>query len=185
MQIDTVIVQTPYYPQAAFMEYKPFGPLRNKWRLKLQNTLHIHYWWQNRGNAAAPRHLECVHGIFAFFFQEYCLRILRTLTRNCLINLPKQSFTFWITANTGSYLTYWDRDKMVAILQTTCSNAFSSIKMFEFRIKFHWSLFLRCNWQYDSNGSGNGLSPNRRQTTTRTNDDLVQWRIYVSSASIC
>ena len=40
-------------------------------------------------------------------------------------------------------LTHWGRDKMDAISQTTCSSAFSWMKMFEFRLKFHWSLFLR------------------------------------------
>ena len=40
-------------------------------------------------------------------------------------------------------LTYWGRDKMAAISQTTLSNAFSWMKMLEFRLKFHWSLFLR------------------------------------------
>ena len=39
-------------------------------------------------------------------------------------------------------LTHWGRDKMDAISQTTCSSAFSWMKMFEFRLKFHWSLFL-------------------------------------------
>ena len=34
--------------------------------------------------------------------------------------------------------TYWDRDKMDDILQTTFSNAFSSVK----KLKCHWSLFL-------------------------------------------
>ena len=33
------------------------------------------------------------------------------------------------------------RDKMTAIFQTPFSNAFSSMKMFEFGLKFHWSLF--------------------------------------------
>ena len=33
--------------------------------------------------------------------------------------------------------------QMDAISQTTFSNAFSWLKMFEFRLKFHWSLFLR------------------------------------------
>ena len=33
--------------------------------------------------------------------------------------------------------------KMYAISQTTFSNAFSWMKMFEFRLKFHWSLFPR------------------------------------------
>ena len=32
---------------------------------------------------------------------------------------------------------------MDAILQTTFSNPFSWMKMFEFRLKFHWGLFLR------------------------------------------
>ena len=38
-------------------------------------------------------------------------------------------------------LTHWDRDKMVAIFQTTFSNAFSWMKMYEFRLRFHWILF--------------------------------------------
>ena len=40
-------------------------------------------------------------------------------------------------------LTHWGRDKMVAIFQTTFSNAFSWMKMFKFRLRFHWSLFPR------------------------------------------
>ena len=40
-------------------------------------------------------------------------------------------------------LTHWGRDKMAAIFQTTFSNAFSWMKMFEFRLRFHWSLFPR------------------------------------------
>ena len=40
-------------------------------------------------------------------------------------------------------LTHWGRDKMDAISQTTSSIAFSWMKMFEFRLKFQWSLFLR------------------------------------------
>ena len=40
-------------------------------------------------------------------------------------------------------LTHWGRDKMAAIFQTTFSNAYSRMKMYEFRLKFHWNLFLR------------------------------------------
>ena len=40
-------------------------------------------------------------------------------------------------------LTHWGQDKTDAISQTTFSNAFSWMKMFEFLLKFHWSLFLR------------------------------------------
>ena len=46
-------------------------------------------------------------------------------------------FSYW------PMLTHWGRDKMNAISQTTFSNAFSSMKMFEFWLKFHCSLFLR------------------------------------------
>ena len=41
------------------------------------------------------------------------------------------------------WLTHWGRDKMASISQTTLSNAFSWMKMLEFRFKFHSSLFLR------------------------------------------
>ena len=40
-------------------------------------------------------------------------------------------------------LTHWGRDKMDTLSQTTFSSAFCWMKMFEFRIKFHWSLFPR------------------------------------------
>ena len=40
-------------------------------------------------------------------------------------------------------LTHWGRDKMDAISQTTLSIAFSWMKMLEFWLNFHWSLFLR------------------------------------------
>ena len=42
-----------------------------------------------------------------------------------------------------SVLTRWGRDKIDAISQTTSSSAFSWMKMFEFRPKFQWGLFLR------------------------------------------
>ena len=43
-------------------------------------------------------------------------------------------------------LTHWGRDKIDAISQTTFSNVFSSMKMFEFRLKFHWCLFPRAQF---------------------------------------
>ena len=42
----------------------------------------------------------------------------------------------------GINLTHWGQDKMDAIFQTTFSNGFSWMKMYEFQLKFHWSLFL-------------------------------------------
>ena len=39
-------------------------------------------------------------------------------------------------------LTHLCRDKMATILQKTLSNAFSWMKMSEFRLRFHWNFFL-------------------------------------------
>ena len=40
-------------------------------------------------------------------------------------------------------LTHWGRDKMATISQTHFSNTFWWMKTYEFRLIFHWSLFLR------------------------------------------
>ena len=40
-------------------------------------------------------------------------------------------------------LTHWGRDKMAANSLTTISNAFSWIKIYKCRLRFHWSLFSR------------------------------------------
>ena len=40
------------------------------------------------------------------------------------------------------YLTQWGQDKVTPVSQTTPSNAFTWMKIFEFTLKFHWSLFL-------------------------------------------
>ena len=42
-----------------------------------------------------------------------------------------------------SVLTHWGRDEMNNISQTIFSNVCSSMKIFEFRSKFHWSLLPR------------------------------------------
>ena len=43
---------------------------------------------------------------------------------------------------TKTYLTHRGRDKIANISLTTFSKAFSCMKMYEFRLRFHWSLFL-------------------------------------------
>ena len=47
--------------------------------------------------------------------------------------------------NDGISLTYWGRHRMAVIFQTTLtfSNRFSSMKMYEFSLKFHWRFLLR------------------------------------------
>ena len=67
------------------------------------------------------------------------------------------------------FLTQWGRDKMDAISQTIFWSAFSWMKMFEFRLKFHWSLFLRVQLTIFQLGLDNGLAPIRRQAIIWTN----------------
>ena len=81
-------------------------------------------------------------------------------------------------------LTHWGRDKMDANSQTTFSSAFSWMKIFEFRLKFHWSLFLRVQLTYSSIGSDNGLAPSRGQAIIWTNDGLFTDAYMHHSASM-
>ena len=49
----------------------------------------------------------------------------------------------FISPRGNKLTTHWGRDKMAAIFRTKFSNGFSWMKMYEFLLKFHWSLFLR------------------------------------------
>ena len=79
-------------------------------------------------------------------------------------------YSLYFSYSPKGSLTHWGRDKMAAISQTTFSNAFSSMKMIEFRLKFQWSLFPRVQLTYSSIGSDIGLAPSRRQAIIWTND---------------
>ena len=60
--------------------------------------------------------------------------------------IDSKSSLFWVMAWCNSWLTvltHWGRDKMAANWQTTFSNAFSWMKMFEFWLNFHWRLFWK------------------------------------------
>ena len=77
-------------------------------------------------------------------------------------------------------LTHWGRDKMAAISERTFSNAFSWMKMYEFQLKFHQSLFLRVqltifhHWFRYWLGAGQATSHYLKQWW------LIKWRIYAS-----
>ena len=61
----------------------------------------------------------------------------------CVVSKSLQATTFMCRiVHSLSALTHWGRDKMDAIWQTTFSNQFSWMIMYEYRFKFHWSLFL-------------------------------------------
>ena len=49
----------------------------------------------------------------------------------------------WLPHFLNPKLTHWGRDKMVAISQTTFSNGFYWMKLYEFWLKCHWCFFPR------------------------------------------
>ena len=72
------------------------------------------------------------------FFNEFCENVCWMLF--CWRELL---CAIYVCVTGPKQLTHWGRDKMVAISQTTLSNAFLWMKMLEFWLKFHWSLCLR------------------------------------------
>ena len=83
------------------------------------------------------------------------------------------------------HLAYWDRNKKAAIFQTTFSNAFSWMKIYEFRLRFHWSLFLRArliisqHWFRWWLGAVHGTSHCLKQCWLVYWRIGVEWRIYI------
>ena len=75
--------------------------------------------------------------LLAILSRPQCVHVLAP----CM-NQPSQWIN-WIGGNSSmNKLHSRGRDKMAAIFQTTFSNRFSWMKMYEFRLKFHWSLSL-------------------------------------------
>ena len=106
--------------------------------------------------------------------KHYCCQMMKLSTTKILMWWSSR----WCLWNMAC-LTHWGRDKMAAVFQTTFSIAFSWIKMYVFRLKFHWSLFLRVQLTWSSIGSDNGLAPSRLQAIIWTNGG------YFTDAYIC
>ena len=72
------------------------------------------------------------------------------------------------------------RQKMDAISQTTFSNEFSWMKIFEFRLKFHWSLFLRFQLTIFQHWFRKWLGADQATSHYLNQWRSVYWRIYAS-----
>ena len=80
-----------------------------------------------------------VQGSICYSFQCSSISIAFNFVRRFSNFDTYQSVLPWCLAN----LTHWGRYKMANISQTTFSNAYSWMKIHQFRLIFHWSLFLR------------------------------------------
>ena len=70
--------------------------------------------------------------------------------------------------------------KMTTMLQTTFSNAFSGMKMYEFRLRFHWRLCLRVQLTIFEHWSRYWLKAHKAKSLYMNLWWLVYWRRYVS-----
>ena len=77
-------------------------------------------------------------------------------------------------------LTHWGRDKITAIWQTTFSNAFSWMKMYECLLRFHWNLFLRFELTIFHHWFRKWLGADHATSQYLNQWWLVNWRIYAS-----
>ena len=79
-----------------------------------------------------------------------------------------------------SQVTDWGRDKMDAISQTSFSNAFSWMKMLEFRLRNHWNLFARFEVTISQHWFSWWLGADQATSHYLSQWWVVYWRIYAS-----
>ena len=82
----------------------------------------------------------------SWLITKYLCKLRASCLRFCGVRAYRYSHFLWVTfmqSCKSCISTHRGRDKMDAIFQTILSNAFSWMNMLEFRLKFHWSLFLR------------------------------------------
>ena len=77
-------------------------------------------------------------------------------------------------------LTHWGRDKMATVSRTTLSNVFSWMKILEFRLRFHWSLFLNVQLAIIQHWFRKWLGADQATSHYLKQWWLVYWRRYAS-----
>ena len=76
--------------------------------------------------------------------QNICKRFLRTFLWTIIKKEQNRNYKSLLSAI--NKLTHSGRDKMAASFQMTISNVFPLMKIYKFRLMFHWSL-LQTRWQ--------------------------------------
>ena len=106
-----------------------FDPCLNK-RLSKQSwggwfeTLSCPLWRQCNVNSS----IRCLHVLRNRYYMNAYINAFQTTLNQMLMSLFPQDIVITV-------LTYWGRDKMTAIFQTTVSNAFSCMKIYWFWLK--------------------------------------------------
>ena len=144
-----------YWPFVRGIHRSPVNsPHKGQWRGALMFSL-ICVWindWVNNGEAGDLRRYRAHYDVTVMICSwpsgnkpaliQAMTRRRQTTSHN---RTNADQDPWWYMRYTLKYahlLTHWGRYKMAAISQTIFSNAFSWMKIYEFRLRFHWSLFL-------------------------------------------
>ena len=84
------------------------------------------------------------------------------------------------TGITISRLTHWGRDKMAATFKTMFSNTFSWMKIYEFRLRFHWSFFLMVQLTIFQHWFRQWLGADQATSHHLSQWWIVYWHIFAS-----
>ena len=129
----------------------PFGDV-NMWdRLHRRNReiLQFPLWWRKTATQLFSHVYMSYICIYVQWILEYqiTIEVMFICRHNIVVPLLPKLFESRspgiISSKKASILTHWGWDNMAAISQSAHSNAFPWMKIYEFRLKFHWSLFLR------------------------------------------
>ena len=95
---------------------------------------------------------------------------------------PRNNGAYAIIQNITSrqWLTHWGRDKRAAIFQTTFSNGFSWMELYDFRLKFHGISFLEFELTLFQHWFRLCLGADQATSHYLNQWWLVHWRIYAS-----
>ena len=127
---------------------------------------------------------------FGYFLKQHSTNYMAQL-HNSFRQIKTQTQAMWdyrswqvITKRIHSVwkfsLTHWGWNKMANIFQTTFSYAFSLIKMYQIRLRFHWSMFLIFKLTIFWHWFRWWLGVNQAKSHYLNQWWLVCWRIYVS-----
>ena len=116
--------------------HKGWGSFRSIYVVEARGIKYI--LWKNTVNSP-----DCNRSWFYFRRSSQPMKNNNPTYVVCFLGKSSIRPFFNLVAHSVTHLGYWGRNKMDTISQTTFWSAFSWMKMFEFWLKFHWSLFLR------------------------------------------
>ena len=114
--------------------------------------------------------LSLTDWLWMAILQSACPHLTHSLSVQSPLELPQ--LVMW------NMLTHWGQEKMAANFLTIFSNAFSRMKIYKFRLKFHWKLFPRVQLTIFQHCFRLWLCPDQVTSHYLKQWWSVYWRIY-------